>query len=230
MNKFILSHSFKHMFDYYKDKYSMLLSNVYTNAFYERWGIGIFSPLDYAQPYGSELSGYRPGYFLIKRSIPSNNKWRFIYDKNKNILCEVNYIEIKNKYFDTSYIFYIYNKDQFIRLLFNDEGNLSTIIYCITFNNKIINSFVIRQNVFTTDLLSQITYLYDKNIISNIYLYIKEYDYMRRVKIYDTNNFLVLSDINQDGSETIFYGAEKKEYKCYSQNKKNIPFHKYKKI
>lgn len=66
MKKSIFSYNFRQTYDYYSNKFTKLLKNAYAHATYERWGYGLFSPEDYAQPYISEISGQQPGFFLAK--------------------------------------------------------------------------------------------------------------------------------------------------------------------
>lgn len=227
MKKSIFSYNFKQTYDYYSNKFTKLLKITYSNANYERWGYGLFSPEDYAQPYSSEISGQQPGFFFRKRSIPGHNKWNYLYNKQKKIILEINYINKNSIYkdFETTYSFYLYNNNEFIKLHYSSK-KLDSIIYGIINNEKLIHTISFLPFSPQKNFECSTTYIYiDKNT-TYINILMISYNYLQRIKIYDTNRHLVVTDIKENGDEKIVYGAEKYNHRCYLKN--NIPFLEFK--
>lgn len=227
MKKSIFSYNFKQTYDYYSNKFSKLLKITHANTAYERWGYGLCSPEDYAQPYSSEISGHQPGFFFRKRSIPGHNKWNYLYNKQKKIILEINYINKNNVYkdFEATYAFYLYNNNEFIKLHYSSK-KLDSIIYGIINNEKLIHTMSFLPFSPQKNFECSTTYIYiDKNT-TYINILMISCNYLQRIKIYDTNRYLVVTDIKENGDEKIVYGAEKYNHRCYL--KKNIPFLEFK--
>lgn len=227
MKKSIFSYNFKQTYDYYSNKFTKLLKSTYANAAYERWGYGLFSPEDYAQPYSSEISGHPPGFFFKKRSIPGHNKWNYLYNKQKKIILEINYINKNNVYkdFETKYAFYLYNNNEFIKLHYSSK-KLDSIIYGIVNNEKLIYTISFLPFSPQKNFECSATYIYiDKNT-TYINILMISYNYLQRIKIHDTNRHLVVTDIKENGDERIVYGAEKYNHRCYLRS--NIPLLEFK--
>lgn len=228
MKKSIFSYNFRQTYDYYSNKFTKLLKNAYAHATYERWGYGLFSPEDYAQPYISEISGQQPGFFFSKRSIPGHNKWNYLYNKYKKIILEINYRNNNNniyKDFEATYAFYLYNNNEFIKLHYSSK-KLDSIIYGIINNEKLINTVSFLPFTPQKNFECSTTYIYIDGNTLYINILMISYNYLQRIKIYDTKRNLIVTDIKENGIEKIIYGVEKYDHRCYF--KKNTPFLEFK--